>query len=74
MILSHRIVCSVVRPLVLPVGAAHQGPLEVMDIGGATVVEVPAACLTGAGARSSSELFFHFVKFSSHYYISWSHL
>ena len=54
----HRIVCPVVRPLVLLVGPAHQRPLEVMHIIGAAVVKVPAACLTGARARRSSNFIF----------------
>ena len=50
----HRIVGPVVRPLVLLVRAAHQRPLEVMHVGRAAVVEVPAARLTRAGAGGGS--------------------
>ena len=56
MLPSHRIVGPVVRPLVLSVGAPHQRPLQVMHIGGAAVVEVPAAGLAGPGAGGGPDI------------------
>ena len=49
----YRVVGPVVLPLVVPVGPAHQRPLQVVHVGGAGVVEVPAAGLPRPRTRGS---------------------
>ena len=63
---TDRVVCPVVRPLVLLVRAAHQRPLQVVHVGGAGVVEVPAAGLTRPRTRGRPAiitlLYFHISR------------
>ena len=60
---TDRVVCPVVRPLVLLVRAAHQRPLQVVHVGGAGVVEVPAAGLPRSRTRGRPAiiLFYTFI-------------
>ena len=59
----YRVVGPVVLPLVVPVGPAHQRPLQVVHVGGAGVVEVPAAGLPRPRTRGRPAiiLFYTFI-------------